>query len=205
MEMVALARAMQELDSSVIRGAGLWGQARGALATSALKLAPTIATTCIDSRSVAPRFLMQMIRTDALRQTTYVPRQDELLVIDEGAVFALAWMDVFFPRWNWPQGDEWRGRTIEWWAHRLNAVVRLDADDATLVRRIRSRSKKHAVKQLPDSGIRRFTDSFRIAFDNVLDELLAVRDVPVIELGTDVSRSEAVAFVSSSLRECANA
>jgi hypothetical protein len=50
----------------------------------------------------------------------------------------------------------------------IDAVIVLDAPDALLAQRIRSRPESHEVKQEPDSYIAGWMDRFRTALDWVL-------------------------------------
>jgi hypothetical protein len=144
-----------------------------------------------------------MIRVDALRHLLAETRSRNtgIILIDEGPVFALSWMEVFFPQWNSRHGAGWRERVITEWAKRLDAVVRLDADDMVLAQRIRTRAKWHPVKDLPYSEIRRFTARFREAFDRVLAELTAMGNVEVIDVRTDSRAADCVSRTGAALRE----
>ena len=83
----------------------------------------------------------------------------------------------------------WRRDELEEWAVRLDIVVRVEAADPVLVRRIRTRAKPHPVKGDTDSEIAEFTRRFRCEFDRVIRELVAAGGTMLIELWTDAASS----------------
>jgi hypothetical protein len=162
-------------DPAVHRGPNLWGLPRWLLLASTLELAPTFLAAALAGQPFKPAEMGQMIRLGALRRA--VERAAETgegaILIDEGPVFALAWFEVFYRasgnRWR----DDWRRNAREAWARRLHAVVRMDAPDAELARRIRERAKEHMVKDRSDREIRDFMTRFRAAYDDVLAGMAA--------------------------------
>jgi hypothetical protein len=115
-----------------------------------------------------------MVRLQTLRQALSQPtdRPAELLIFDEGPVFALTWLRGFghdVLRQN-PSAEWWRSATREW-ASVIDTVVVLDAPDQVLAQRIRARAHPHEVKELPDLEIARWMARFREALDWVLSEM----------------------------------
>jgi len=107
------------------------------------------------------------------------------IVLDEGAVYMLARLEVFgadrirsiaYTRW-------WRG-AIEEWARMLDLIVWLDAPDAVLRERLRGRRQPHPVKELPDCAIDRFLAAYRESYDRVI-RALAARGPKVLTVRTD--------------------
>lgn len=167
-----LARGVSAVDATVRSGLSLWGLPRRRLLRSAVSLLPTIVGAGLDRSRLRAGEIAQMIRLGALRQVV----EDEssrhrVLLLDEGPVFALSWLDMFFAR----NGDQvpaaWRRRVIEDWAKLLDVVVFIDATDITLANRIRTRDKPHMVKDLPDAEIFGFSAGFRRAFERAIAEL----------------------------------
>ena len=83
--------------------------------------------------------IAQMVRLGALRRA--VRREADrhrVILLDEGPVFALSWLDVFFAR----NGDRvpaaWRQHVVADWSQLLDVVVFIDASDVTLAERIRA-------------------------------------------------------------------
>jgi hypothetical protein len=198
-----LASALAERDPRFVPGLTLWKRPRRDLARSAFALAPTVAAAALAGRPVRPRELAQMIRVEALRlgaDRALAPGW-RVHVIDEGPVFGLAWLEVFFGRHD-AAFTRWRHAVLRDWSARLGAVIRLDADDEVLARRIRARPQAHPVKADPDRAIASFIARYRRAFDRVLAELRAAGPVPVVDLRTDRSPDEqAAASVHGALEE----
>lgn len=169
----------------------VWGLPRRHLASGAVTVAPVAAAAALAGQPLGRRELAQMIRLEALRDAAdevcdrgVSDGVERLVLMDEGPLFGLAWLDVLFGRRD-AGFTRWRRQALQDWGARLVAVVRLDAADAVLACRIRARAQAHPVKGHSDAEIERFTDRFRRAFDRVLAELDAEAPVRVVHLRTD--------------------
>lgn len=194
----------------------IWGLPRRHLVSGALAVAPLAASAALAGRPLRRRALAQMIRLSALREAADEARRNgsadgsadgagRLLLMDEGPLFALAWLDVFFERHD-ALVAQWRREVLRDWGARLAAVVWLDAADAVLARRIRARAQSHPVKAHSDPEIGRFLNRFRRAFDRVLAELDAEEGVRVVRLRTDETPgAQAAAGVHRALEEVTGA
>src|SRR5205823_8983268 len=112
-----------------------------------------------------------MVRLGALRRVVRrEAAKHRVILLDEGPVFALSWLDVFFAR-NGDRAVAWRRRAIADWASLLDVVVFIDAADSTLAQRIRTREKDHMVKDRSDEDIYGFAAGFRKAFDRVIADI----------------------------------
>lgn len=181
-----LAAGVSTADATVRSGLSLWGLPRRRLMRSAIALLPTILGATFNHTTLRAGELAQMIRLGALRSVV----EDEaanhrVIILDEGPVFALSWLDVFFSR----NGDRvpaaWRRRVVAEWARLLDVVVFIDASDITLANRIRTREKPHMVKGLPDEEIFGFSAGFRRAFERAIGELSEAGHIVVDTLKTD--------------------
>jgi thymidylate kinase len=181
-----LAKGVSTTDATVRSGLSLWGLPRRRLMHSAIALLPTILGATFNHTTLRAGELAQMIRLGALRSVV----EDEaanhrVIILDEGPVFALSWLDVFFAR----NGDRvpaaWRRRVVAEWARLLDVVVFIDASDITLANRIRTREKPHMVKGLPDEEIFGFSAGFRRAFERAIGELAEAGHIVVDTLKTD--------------------
>ncbi|HEX6614691.1 MAG TPA: hypothetical protein VF046_00155 [Gemmatimonadales bacterium] len=114
------------------------------------------------------------------------PTQDGAVILDEGAVYMLARLQVFgadrirsaaYARW-------WRG-AIEAWARMLDLIVWLDAPDPILRARLRGRRQPHPAKALPDDGIDRFIATYRESYRRVVRALVEARGPEVLVIRTD--------------------
>lgn len=167
-----LARGVSAVDSTVRSGLSLWGLPKRRLVRSAIALLPTILGAGLDRSPLRAGEIAQMIRLGALRHVVEAEAsKHRVIILDEGPVFALSWLDMFFAR----NGDQvpaaWRRRVIEDWAKLLDVVVFIDATDITLANRIRTRDKPHMVKDLSDAEIFGFSAGFRRAFERAIAEL----------------------------------
>lgn len=191
-----LANGVSTTDPTIRVGLSLWGLPRPQLLESALALLPTIVGAALGGRRSRLKWgeMMQMIRLGALRRVVRrEAKNHRIIILDEGPVFALSWLDVFFAR----NGDRapagWRRRVVTDWALLLDVVVFLDASDVTLAERIRTREKDHMVKDLPDEQIYGFSAGFRKAFDRVIAELTKAGHLVVDALSTDRSAPQQTA------------
>lgn len=181
-----LAEGVSAVDSTVRSGLSLWGLPRRRLMQSAVALVPTILGAGINRSRLRAGEIAQMIRLGALRRVV----QDEavrhrVIILDEGPVFALSWLDVFFSRTGGHVPASWRRRVVAEWATLLDVVVFIDASDLTLAKRIREREKLHMVKNLRDDEIFGFSAGFRRAFERAIGELSQAGHVVVDTLSTD--------------------
>ena len=202
-----LARDLRARDPSVRGPIGVWGLPLWALVSGALDLVPHAVALAWRGRLPPLHQLAQMARLGALRRVVAreARRRAGLVLLDEGPIFALAWLDVFFPQAD-PAVSRWRARTLRMWRAQLDAVVHLDAPDPVLVQRIRTRAKPHPVKHDPDDAIGAFTAQFRAAFQHALGELIATRPVTVLCVATHRQSSrEAAVHVASALTEARRA
>lgn len=179
-----LARGASETDSSIKSGLSLWGLPKRRLLSSAIALLPTILRATLKRSRLTASETAQMIRLGALRQVVAEEAQrHRVIILDEGPVFALSWLDMFFAKNR--DHATWRRRVIAQWARLLDVVVFIDASDITLAHRIRTREKPHMVKALSDAEIFGFSDGFRRAFERAIGELAQAGPLVVDTLRTD--------------------
>lgn len=183
-----LSRVLPACDARFTVSRGVWFLPRRWLLLAMLAIVPTMLLALLGGRPLRGAELAQMIRLDALRRAMARERRrtgrDAVIVLDEGPVFALAWLDLNYRRNGDPGWASWRRRMIGAWGGGLDAVVRLDADDTILARRIKERVKSHKVKDRRVEEIAAFTRTFRSAYDRVVAELVE-RGVKVAALPTD--------------------
>lgn len=167
----------------------VWGLPRRALLARAAALVPAALGALGGGHALGADELAQMARVDALWRIVDRARRARggVVVLDEGPVFALSWFAVQHGRNGDPGWAGWRRRAVVAWARCLDAVVYVDAADAVLTERIRTRAKPHPVKDASDGAIADFTARFRAAFAHVLDELHAAGGMPVLRLREDVA------------------
>ena len=187
-----LAKGVSQVDPSIRGGLSLWGLPRIKQLQAAVPLIPTLIACALwpPRRPDGPRRLRweefaQMIRLGALRRVVDdEARKHRVILLDEGPVFALSWMEFFFAR-NGDRVAAWRRRALADWASLLDVVVFIDAADSTLAQRIRTREKQHMVKDRSDDEIFGFAAGFRKAFDRVIGEMSKAGHLVVDALRTD--------------------
>ncbi len=179
----ALARRPEVMRASV------WKLPRGWWLYNAVRSLPTLMGLCVRTRALPWADMRYMIRLRTLHHmlTRRKARRAPFVVLDEGPVFALAWLQLF--------GDpsvgggaamaRWRREVIREWAETVDVVVLLDAPDTVLAGRIRSREQSHRVKAGSDTEISRFATAYRRAFGEVIAALTAANGVRVVELQSD--------------------
>lgn len=182
----SLAQDVSATDATVRSGLSLWGLPRRDLVASALALAPTVVSAALHGTRLRAGELAQMIRLGALRRVVgHEAGRHRIILLDEGPVFALSWLDVFFKRNGERVPASWRRRVVADWARLLDVVVFIDASDVTLAQRIRTRDKPHMVKDRSDAEIFGFAAGFRKAFDRVISELTRTGHLVVDALSTE--------------------
>ena len=187
----ALQQALLAETPGAANGHSLWNQDRLALARGALRVTPAALAAARGGKPLVPPEMGQMVRLEAMERTLpKITGGRRLIVMDEGPVFALSWFDVFFGRNGDPGWSAWRRRMVSTWSAKLDAIVRVDADDAVLAQRINSRAKQHMMKQQPYPEVCGFNARFRDAFDRVTGEMVKAGNVKVFDLRTDERRPD---------------
>jgi thymidylate kinase len=191
----AVADALRFGQDETVR-VSIWGLPLPALLWSAAALLPTFFMLCLAARAVRWDELKQMIRLAALGRVLPGAAQGRrLVVLDEGPLFALTWLQVFGAERLLRSAayERWVGRTLAWWAHALDAVVLVDAPDPVLSQRIRSRVKPHMVKHQSDEQISAFAARFRAEFAAVIPALTRLNGTKQLTVQTDLETPQELA------------
>jgi hypothetical protein len=193
----SLSFVLQRRDRTIRAGLSIWG----------LPIRLLIANGFF-SLSLLPRFyrpfrrvpwneIEHIARLNALYQFLgqEVSGSFETLVLDEGAVFCLAKLhtlghgcirDYYFEKWS-------KG-VFKQWAETLDTIVWLDASDAVLAERIRTRGKQHRVKDKTDQEIYEFLAQYRTLYEQVISKLTNTnRGLNVIRFNTEQKPLERIA------------
>jgi adenylate kinase family enzyme len=126
--------------------------------------------------------------------------RERAIVFDQGPVFALVRMrERLGEAPGFDRTRAWWATQLTRWSDRLDLVASVDADDRTLLERIRAREKDHEIRSLDDETALRALADERAAYRAVLDRLAegACRVVHVDTATTDVDT--AVARIASDL------
>jgi hypothetical protein len=195
-----LAQNVQRADSSVHVGLSLWGLPRTRLVRGAIALVPTIVVAAVRKRRLRWREIAHMIRLDALRRVLRrEKRRHRTILLDEGPVFGISWLDLAFATRGAQAPATWRRRALARWSALLDSVIFLDARDRTLAGRIRTRAKQHRMMKGSDVAIRRFATGFRKAFDKVIAELGRSGELAVDQVRTDGHLNHSTARLRAAL------
>jgi len=125
----------------------------------------------------------------------------KVIVFDEGPLFAqtflLAVGSSFRPK---KCLKVWVARNVSDWSGLLNGIIWLDADDSTLVERVRQRNIPHSLKTRTGEEQREFMDGFRSAYDQIIS-MYERNGIPVLRLTTknkdiEVTKNGILQFLS---------
>jgi len=161
----------------------------------ALQSIPALVALCIRTRSLPWEDLRHIIRLRTLYRLLQRQRAagTRLVLLDEGPVFALAWLQVYGRnRLRHAAMAAWWRETCREWAGALDVVVLLDAPDAVLAGRVRERAKPHPMKHKTDAEIATFSATYREAYAGVISALTAENHVRVVSLSSDGDTPEHV-------------
>jgi hypothetical protein len=121
---------------------------------------------------------------------------NKTIILDQGPVYLLAEIREFGPAFLKRQEAEkmWRDLYSRW-ADRLDMIVWLDAQDIDLLKRIRSREKEHAVRNVSDENTFEFLDAYRKAYEQIILHLLAKHpDLKTLRFDTSQQSLEEIAY-----------
>jgi hypothetical protein len=195
-----LAENVQRTNPKVHVGLSLWQVPRSRLVQGAVALVPTIIVSALRGRRLRWREIRHMIRLDALRHAVHPKRsRHRIILLDEGPVFGIGWLDVAFAERGIVAPPRWRQRVLRRWGRLLDTVVLLDAGNRVLTSRIRGRAKRHRMKQSSDLALHRFAEAFRRAYETVIAELGTKAGVPVKTVRTDGSLPRSTARLRAAL------
>jgi len=111
-------------------------------------------------------------------------------VLDQGPVYLLTELREFGPiSLRTSAADAWWRDLSARWSQTLDLIVWLDADDADLLARIRTREKAHIVKDASDEETLSFLNRYRAAYERVMADL----HVPVLRFNYSRMATEQIA------------
>ncbi len=109
-----------------------------------------------------------------------------IIILDQGPVFKLTRLYAFGPENMRRQSfDRWWDSMLKQWSLVLETVIWLDAPDATLLNRIRSRTSWHEVKDMSEQEGLRFLARYRRSYEEVISKLAAISGTKVVRLNSD--------------------
>lgn len=166
-----LARELARDGDGAPPSVSVWRLPWWLLLRSAAALLPAAFLRSSPGRPFSWRELKQLIRLHALFGLVgrLSSRRYRLLLLDEGPVFVLSWLRI---RCNRDLDSSrfaalWRAAVTQWLPV-LDATVLLDAPDAVLAERIRTRDREHALQRGTDQEVRSFVTRYRVAIAEAL-------------------------------------
>jgi broad-specificity NMP kinase len=189
-----LSRAL--LGRGGIAKGAIWGLPVLSLLGNGVRLLPSLLENCRRSGSLLWNESRHIVRLATLRRAliSAKPPCGQVVVFDEGPIFALAWLRGFGHEVMRGEASEaWWQTTLREWAELMDAVVVVEANDALLARRIRTRPHAHEVKEFSDPEIVAWMARFRAALSWVLDGLAAEGGPAVLRVTTDREPPELLA------------
>jgi deoxyadenosine/deoxycytidine kinase len=127
---------------------------------------------------------------------------DQFILLDQGPVFLMAILTEFGPRsLRNANIQAWWNKITAKWVKTLDLVVWLDAPDAVLIERIRSRPTDHIVKDKPDHEMKAFLAKYRQEYDRLMSTICE-NNQGVSLLRIDTSRYSTADIVQSLIDYC---
>lgn len=179
-----------------VTAAAIWGLPPAWLMRNGVRLLPSLLENCRRSGSLLWDESRHMVRLATLQRalSRAKPAGPQIMLFDEGPIFALAWLRGFGHEIMRSDAlDSWWRTTLRDWARLMDAVVVVEAHDALLARRIRTRPHGHEVKEFSDPDIVAWMARFRSALSWVLAGLAAEGGPAVLQVATDREPPEMLA------------
>jgi thymidylate kinase len=122
-------------------------------------------------------------------------KNNKTIILDQGPVYLLAEISQFSPEFLNRQEAEkmWRDLYSRW-VDTLDTIVWLDAPDADLLKRIRSRDKEHVVKNESAETTFEFLSGFRKAYERIISNFsTSHKGLKILRFDTSQSSPQEIA------------
>jgi broad-specificity NMP kinase len=174
----------------------IWGLPVLPLLGNGARVVPSLFPLWLHSRSLLWDESRHMVRLRTLQRELSRGRTNgsSAVIFDEGPVFALAWLRGFgHESMRSAAAEAWWQVTLRQWAMTVDTVVVLDASDALVASRIRSRPEWHEIKHASDQQISTWIGRFRTALSWVLAGLTVHGGPTIHRIRTDRASPEHIA------------
>jgi thymidylate kinase len=191
-----LCRVLHRRNPAVRPGFQIWHLPHSWLLVHSLLSMPTLLRCWGSCRWPYWEEATHIIRLRALRQflRRESPKGYDVLALEEGAVYILAWLHAFgHAGVESSCMESWWRAALERWSARLDYIIWLDAPDALLAERIRSRSGQHPCAGWADPLLFEFFGRWRTGYQRAIAELTANQGPKVIAFATDQESVEQLA------------
>ena len=111
---------------------------------------------------------------------------DMVIMLDHGPIYRLAFLRALGPEITLSQRYErWWTSLLEQWIAAVDIVIWLDAPDAILLERIRTRASKHTIKEKDEQEAYEFLTHYRTFLATIIAESLTNHQVQLLHFNTD--------------------
>ncbi|NNE97698.1 MAG: AAA family ATPase [Pyrinomonadaceae bacterium] len=200
-----LSKLLNARDSSIAAGITIWGLPRWILAKSSLISFPRFVQMFIKDGSINLENSKQVIRLHAfynyfmksvLRNNTIkggsTTDPDSAIFLDEGVVFALSKIRADRQLYGRSM-QRWEKNVLDRWSKMLGTIVWLDAPNAVLIDRVRTRAKNHRMKFKSDGEINEFLTRYRDSYIRTVGRLQERGNLRVLKFDTNERSLESIA------------
>ncbi len=170
----ALCRALHQRDVTVRSGLQIWHLSHTwMLATGLLRLATLLRCwrACGWSCREEANHIVRL-HTLSWRVSLEASKGYRILPLEEGAVYVLAWLYAFgHDGVRSRRMERWWRVAFERWATTLDLIIWLDAPDALLGKRIRTRIESHPYADWADQPLYEFFARWRAGYEHIVSQL----------------------------------
>ena len=192
----ALSRVLSQRDKTVRAGLSVWRLSWLFLVINTFLLLPTLLRLYRKYRWFLGGEIKQIVRLRTLYQLLRreTSRNCRAVILEEGPVFALSWLQVFaHESLRSPDFEKWRRAVLSQWARIVDVIIWLDTTDPILAHRIRIRGQWHPVKDKPDQTIYEFLEGYRACFAQVISQFTAEGGLKTIKFDTHLGSVDQIA------------
>lgn len=189
---------LNESDKGVTAGLTVWKIPRLSLVASGIASIPDITRLVAERRRFDEHELKQVVRMRAFgrRLQRSMEFKSSAVFLDEGVVFALAKLRADIGAANMSRSmRRWEEKMLERWSQILDLVIWIDAPNQVLLDRIRTRPKRHRMKDEPAERVYSFLENYRDAYRFVLSELQSRGKTRVLQIGSGETEPAEIAGV----------
>jgi hypothetical protein len=184
----SLCRALHQRDATIHSGLEIWRLPHSWLLANGLLRMPTLLQCWHSCGRSCWEEMNHIVRLHALSWWLSLEssRGYRILPLQEGAVYVLAWLYAFGHE-GARRGcmERWWRVALERWAATLDVIVWLDAPDALLAQRIRTRWGTHPYADWEDQPLYEFFAQWRSGYQYVVSQLIEAGGAKVMNIATD--------------------
>lgn len=119
---------------------------------------------------------------------------DRVIILDHGPIYRLAFLRALGPEITTSQRyKSWWASLLTQWTATLDIVIWLDAPDAILLERIRTRATKHAIKEKCEQEAYEYLTHYRTFLSQIIAESMTDYQVKLLRFNTNQESVEQMA------------